>query len=206
MKIRTDNLKGDPFPVYLHYASQINPQPAYIEIDLDAETIEAGTSGEIGNGVPAPVWHGVMRRIRIEADVDGDALAAFLESEDVIALIQRILDGGKVEWDGSNYVGHLDEDATAAEDKLEELAREIERNSVWDACEYFDGVKHEYIERYEGILRRGEQIDYDYEADEIESENKTDEGCGRPMLLQNVKRFVEVCAQAAVENVEEGQP
>lgn len=103
-------------PLFAHYQGQVQPQPAYVSLDLNTGEIDADYSGEIGNGMPADVWHGVVRRYKIAVDLTADQVTKLLD--DIKPKLQRVLDGSEVVWDGSNWVGELDEDAANAEDEL----------------------------------------------------------------------------------------
>lgn len=136
-------------PVYCKYDRQAEPQPAFIELNIESGAVNTGYSGEIGNAVPASVWHGIDRRYRIAPAITGKALAEFLAAAEFQALAQRIVAGSEVVWDGNNHVSRLDDDAKAAEEALESLVeRELfqtdELALVWDAealfaaCSLFD--------------------------------------------------------------------
>jgi len=197
MNIKTESLRGYGFPVYLHYSNE-NPQGAFIAVALDEEEVWADSNAEIGNGVPASVWHGVVRRIPISPFCDGDALADFMESDEARALIQRMLDGATVKRDQSyNWTGQLSDDAREAEDELSRLALEVRQNVVWSAEEYLDGVRHEYIGKYRTLLQAG-KVDVRAEAEQIEADNPTD-GDGTTLMLRKVEGFVERCIQEAGE-------
>jgi len=94
-------------PLYCWYEGQTQPQDAYIEIDLDEETVRADWDAEIGNAVPANVWHGRARRFNVSNQ---------LTQEEVDALIEKIKPYAKVlyanyirHWDGSNYVSRFED-------------------------------------------------------------------------------------------------
>jgi hypothetical protein len=198
MKIDTSDLRGTDFPVYLHYPNQTNPQGAFIAIDLHAYVVWADSNGEIGNAVPTAVFNGVIQRIPISPYCDGDSLADFLESEEVKVLFQRILDGSDVHRNHQyNLVGYLDGDAIDAEETLARLAEGITKNSVWNASDYLEGVKHVYIERYRFLFKAGQPVSLWDEEKMIESDNTFDEGCKRPLKLIKTEEFVEYCIQCA---------
>lgn len=115
------DLRDQIAPLYRKYDGQLMPQPAYISIDVATGKIDADYSGEIGGAVPARVWHGIERRHAINPFAEGIALAAFLQTEPFTVLAQRIVDGSDEEWDGSNWIGTLNDDAAAAEEELAAL-------------------------------------------------------------------------------------
>lgn len=124
MKILNDlnDMRATLAPIYSRYRTEVNPQPAYIEIDMEKETVEADYSGEIGNAVPAKVWHGLVRRIPVTPYAKGSVLAAFLESDELRTLVERMIAGFESVWNGNNYVSKMTPDASAAEEELERAA------------------------------------------------------------------------------------
>lgn len=133
------SLVNEPAPLYRRYPRQTSPQPAHVEIDEDG-TVSADYSGEIGYAVPMCVWHSRTLRVPVSCYVSGQALTDYLQDADTLALLQRIHDGHSVNWDGSNHVGELDGDATAALNDLERALDDLGRDEsalvvVWDAGE-----------------------------------------------------------------------
>lgn len=120
MKIDSSNLKAEKAPLFYQYDGQINPQPAYVEMDEEGN-VSADYSGEIGNGTPTLVWHGRTLRWNVHPLALGSDLADLLESDEVKGLLKRVYAGHDVDWDGSNLVGRLDENAQEASEKLEEI-------------------------------------------------------------------------------------
>lgn len=135
--IHTDTLRGHAAPLYHQYPQQSQPQPAYITITEDGD-VSTGYSGEVGGAVPMAVWHHRTLRVPVHAAMRGDALADLLESAEARALLERIHAGHSIEWDGSNHVGRLTDDATAALDELTTLVRDAGEDTsmlaeVWTA-------------------------------------------------------------------------
>lgn len=133
--INTDNLRGEPAPLYHVYPRQTKPQPAYVELDEDGE-VSADYNGVIGNAVPMAVGHLRTLRFDVSPRVGGDNLADLLESDAVVTLLERIHAGHTVEWNGNNHVGTLDDDAQAAAEALTEALAGLEDVDVGDACEW----------------------------------------------------------------------
>lgn len=124
-------------PLFHQYPGEFAPQPAFIS--LDPENWEAGAdwSGEVGNAVPARVWHNLELRWPVPANVRGAALVEFCEQH--ADLFARVCDGFEKSWDGNNWVGRYSSDAQDAQEKLErlielELSNEI--ISVSSVAEY----------------------------------------------------------------------
>jgi hypothetical protein len=168
VNVNTDNLRGEIAPLYHRYQSQTEAQGAYVQLTEDG-AVSADWDGEI-NSTPADVWHNRTLRWSVPADIRGDELADLLESADVIALFNRVYNGHNVEWDGSNYVGRLDDDADDASDELAQIF-EGELNSgeygaaVWDAREWMDGA---------GLLDNWSNQSLDEAVSEIEVGAKTE--------------------------------
>jgi hypothetical protein len=128
--LELDTLRASRAPLYHRYDREINPQPAFVLLSEEGE-VSADSSGEIGNGIPSSVWHGRDLRFPVSPFASGSDLADFLERFDRgRVLLERIHEGHSVEWDGSNYVGTLDDDAQAARDELEAALQEVEEADV----------------------------------------------------------------------------
>lgn len=91
-----------PDYLYSQYPGQCQPQPCYIELDCDDETLEADYSSEIGNSVPGYVWHNRAIRFHIPAL---KAHAANALMEELKERCQEIIDGYEQVWNGNNHVG-----------------------------------------------------------------------------------------------------
>lgn len=134
MKLLNDiaDLRATLAPVYSRYPREINPQPAYIAIDLEARTVEADYNGEIGNAVPAGVYYGAVRRIPLTPYARGSELATFLESDAFRTLVERVMVGFAWIRDGNHdLVVGMTGDALAAEKELERATEA-----------YFDPAEH----------------------------------------------------------------
>lgn len=110
---------GDKTPLLCQYAGQVQPQPAYIQLS-EAGQVSADYSGEI-SGTPMRVAHMRDLTFSVSPYAKPAALAQLLEHGAGRPLLERIYAGHSVEWDGSNYRGHLSEDAKDAEFDLEQL-------------------------------------------------------------------------------------
>lgn len=134
-----DELRAKAAPVYRSYPQQTSAQPAFIEMDEDG-AVGVDWDGIIGGGVPMDVWHRQTQRWSIPNTLTGAALADFLGREDVQALLYRIHAGHSVEWDGSNHVGRLTQDAVDASYALERLCEttwdEDEHARIWPCAEF----------------------------------------------------------------------
>jgi len=126
--------------LYRHYPGQYAPQDAYVEIDPETWEISASYNAEIGNAVPAAVWHGRIRRYQCRVLTDVDAL---LLMRKIVPLAEKICSGYDSRWDGNNIVGRLDDAATIAEDELSDIiATATGEMDIWDAGEWLGVVTH----------------------------------------------------------------
>lgn len=78
-----------------------------------------------GDGTPIEIWLG--RRLRYILDAGTDAAwlrEALADGGEIAALIDRIVAGHTIEWDGSNHRGRLTEDAREASGRLDLLLSE----------------------------------------------------------------------------------
>lgn len=132
---------SDGCPLFYRYPSQILAQPAFVQLDEEG-VVTAGYNSEIGNAVPADVWHKCVIRWDVAPEVRGMALARLLESDEVKELIRVVRNGHSTEYKNGNRVGHLDEEASDARDEIQNLLDELSDPSnedaadVWDASEY----------------------------------------------------------------------
>lgn len=134
IKIKTDNL-DEKAPLYFQYQIQNQPQPAYIELDCRGDgELMADYSGEIGNAVPMYYWHRLAVRWSVPSEISGTSLQSIFADEDFLACCQRIVNGFEEKWDGSNWVGHYDEDAKSAIEQAERIIEQLtETVEVWSA-------------------------------------------------------------------------
>lgn len=114
-KLRITSCKGR----LLHtYPQQMQPQGRYIEVSADGQ-LHINWDSEIGNGVPAIVWHGIERRIYGNWCTK---LAARKFIADNHEQFQILVGGMDEEWNGSNHVGTLTDEAQSAFENLEYVA------------------------------------------------------------------------------------
>lgn len=122
LKITLPNRRKQP--VLWQYQSQHRPQPAYIEVDPSkwhyrknrgVFVCRADYSGEIGNGVPADVWHNRVFRIPIAPEVSRGKLKALEHDEKFVSLVNELVQGWDEVWNNGNWVGKFN---TGAHDLL----------------------------------------------------------------------------------------
>lgn len=176
--------EGDKAALYHRYPGQSEPQVSFVEIDLDEETIRADWDGDIGGAVPFSVWHGRQRRYALPPYCLPGPVNELME--ELLPFAEKMAAGYTCEWDGSNHVGRLSEDAREAEGELE---RELDafapdwQLQVWDAAEWYGEYRREHLD-----LWREKGADAVRAA--IEADQGRDDGDG-PLYLESVDRYLD---------------
>lgn len=171
--------------LYLRYRGQTSPQPVYVELDCESETLSAEVDTAIGPGTPFRVWHGRAIRWAIPALTESAAEGLLL---DLIPLAQRVVDGYECRWDGSNHVGRLTEDAREAAEAIRDLCdrdwSETEVVSAWDAHDWYAPCgSGAYLARQIGIT--AETTD-----EELAALATKEEDAAEPARIEGVSRFL----------------
>ena len=127
-------------PLYHRYTRQANAQPAYIEL-TESGDVCADISGAIGYSMSPEAWHGRTLSWEVNPALSVDEINDLLD--EITPLLQTVHDGHDSEWDGSNYVGTLTEQARQASDEILDLCTGTLHQetawSVWDAAEWLSG-------------------------------------------------------------------
>lgn len=172
--ISTSNLRDSLAPLFHRYPRQTTPQGAHVELD-EGGAVSADWNGEIGNGVPVAVYHKRTLRWSVPPAVSGQALADYLKGEG-LALLERVHAGHATQWDGSNLVGRLSEDAQEASEELDQALQEVETTDVqrvddwlgslpWgDVWPEADTLAHCVAQWRQQALRDGTTLDGDLEG------------------------------------------
>ncbi|WP_461367790.1 hypothetical protein [Candidatus Darwinibacter acetoxidans] len=164
---RTDLLEVDPS------SQSLRPQTPYLELDLTSpdNAIHIDTYCQI-DGTPISVWHGVVRRYYLSPKTNAEALTTDINAGVFDDLFQRIVDGSEVEWNGSNYVARLNEDAREAEEELEKLLEDYVDESIglWDAGEWLQDSSDEDL----GVTAASTDDELAKKARELEEEARAE--------------------------------
>lgn len=151
-----------PGELYCHLQGH-EPQPCYIEVDLEGGTISATYDPEIGGGVPKSVWTGHVRRFRIPP-LTADVANATMEK--IKPLVETMLDHWDEEWDGGDWRAYLLPEGLRAQEQISELLEEdinywLPEDVVFplDEVDWFPYVKDEVTadstnEQLEELARR----------------------------------------------------
>lgn len=131
--------------LYRRYPGQTQRQDCFVSLDAASGDLGAGYNPEIGNAVPARVFHGHVRRWRIPP-LKAQAANALLEK--ISPLAERVTAGYEKVWDGHNHVGRYTKDATAAADAIHELCERADDDGegqvvAYAADEWFAGLGDE---------------------------------------------------------------
>ena len=170
LKPRLADLYDEMAPLYLHYDGQTDAQPAYVSLDLKTGEIDARANGEIGNAVPFSVWHRLVLRYSVPAEIRGGALQALVA--DLLPLLERVYAGGEIRWDGSNHVGSLDDAATDAEGeirlRLDEIDAKADCVAVWSPEDWLEASSlDELIDESETVARAARRLDAEAAAEGV---------------------------------------
>jgi len=163
--------ENNPAELYHRYPRQSEPQPTFLFLNPGAQVLGVDWDGEVGGAVPADVWHGRIRRYRIPC-LTSARVNGLLEQ--VAPLAERVCAGYEEAWDGSNYIGRLDQDASGAE---EEIARICDPDHwdhtdadglvvVWEAGEYYYHSSDEEV----GVTADASDLDLEQLAERLTEE------------------------------------
>jgi len=172
--------------LYHRYPQQTQPQGTYIELDPESRTARADWDGEIGGAVPFSVWHRTTLRYTLPSVyLTADGIGAIMD--EMAPLMERVCDGHTVEWDGSNHVGRMTDDASETNEEIQNtlMDRRVDSDDeveVWDAGDWFGGVESEILSR----VRAGEAA----EAVIKETIDEHDTG-HRPLILEGLDEYIE---------------
>lgn len=155
--------------LYEKYYGQFNPQGVYLEINNEYARFR--TNAEIGNGVSMDVWNGETVRISVPCL---NASRANYCLEKLEQEIITVMDGIEVNWNGSNHVGRLTENAEEARDEIDrfinENVSEDEVVEAWEAADWFAPCKHEL-----GVTSKSTDHELDILAEKYEDELETNQ-------------------------------
>jgi hypothetical protein len=194
-----------PDSLFHQYPGQNEPQQVYVELDLEDGRLEVDWDGEIGNAVPAPVYHRrVLRWYLWKIPTAGGSNELV---EKITPLAQRVLDGASVEWDGNNMSGTFTQDAQDAIDEIEgivdgwfdEFTARVEPVDAWD---WIDGNDDDL-----GVTADSSDEDLKRIAEEIRSgaSPETDGGyvviVGLTDYLEEVREEARKAAREELEEV-----
>ena len=144
VEILLDNLRGKIAPLYHKYNSQLEPQPAYIELDFAERAITADWNPNLGAGVPEYVFNGLARRFRIPPCANPEALIRLLESNRVQSILVSLCNSYRRFEDMNGALrGSLIDSGEDVFFELEDILCNIDEldNEPWDARSWVLGAE-----------------------------------------------------------------
>jgi hypothetical protein len=108
-------------------------------IDPASRTVAVEQDADVGGVTPDRYYTLIVARV-IDAHPDADALRSYLTSNEGQSLLARVCDGHSRDWDGSNVVGRLSDDAEEAAAALIAAAESLPETdwTVWDTGDWVD--------------------------------------------------------------------
>lgn len=177
----------DHAELHLQYRGQTSPQDVFVELDCEERTLHAQANGEIGNAVPARVWHRRALRWGIPA-LTADAANDLLER--IAPIAAEVCEGYESHWNGSNHVGRYSADAEAAIEAIEALCEaaggEGEELTAWDAEEWIGGIGSRRAQRASlGITAGTTEAELDAIVERLEEEAERD-----GVVVEGLRRYL----------------
>jgi len=135
--------------VHVDYAaSDLRQEQAYLYFDPQDRSLWTTTLNTFErSGVPMEVYHGVILRWPLPNSTNGEWLTQAINDGEFDHLLDRIKAGYTCDWDGSNWVGILNQDAENAYLELESLLeRFVDYDlGVWWADEWLADTPDEEL-------------------------------------------------------------
>ncbi|MEY8200099.1 MAG: hypothetical protein RPS47_12715 [Colwellia sp.] len=106
-------------PVYFQIDQSQPACNAFLEISVNDEVITLTADYTLNtNSSPYDIAMMKVLRVSIPAEISGKMLKELEIDEGFIVLVNRLVDGHTVEWDGNNHRGQLSDDAIEADQEL----------------------------------------------------------------------------------------
>lgn len=154
--------------------SPLRPMKPFLMLDLRDGEIDIKLAYSI-DGIPKDIWNGVVRGYPIPHSADKDSLIEHINTGKFDVLFESIVAGATVEWDGSNYRGHLTDSALEAEEVLlSTLADYMDYDgirNIWEPAEWLEGID---LEKEYNITKDTPDTRLKQIADEIEENARLD--------------------------------
>ena len=120
-----------------------------LELDLiaDPPTISIRHHMQI-DGIPIRARHGLIRRYELSPIINATEFAADMNNGAFDRLLDRIVEGIKIDWNGRNWVGLATVDAENAADELRDRLDKYEEEAmyggevcgIWDAASWWINI------------------------------------------------------------------
>jgi hypothetical protein len=188
------------------YPNQTEPQGAYISLDLSTGAMWYATNPEIGDAVPVDVWHGLVRRYHLPAQISTASTNALMQ--EVAHHAQTVLDHAEVVWDGSNNVvkdsckGEWECDCpmVAAERAIEAAINTLHEDDyiMWyEAADWYEYSVPRGVDEYVARVKAGETV----EAVAAAMEQEIIDECGYTVI--GIEEYLKCGVEAAEEKEED---
>lgn len=105
-------------PLYKRYENEFDPQPAYISLDCEEETLSADYDPNFGGCSPKQ-FHGIEQTFGISPYMRRDDINALLDR--IAPLAETVINGFESRWNGNNFVASFDDEALGAIEEIREL-------------------------------------------------------------------------------------
>lgn len=162
------------------------------------------------DGIPGSEFHGLILVYPFASSYDGarvidvEALRHDLsDGGELSVLIDRIILGHEIEWNGNNYVGVLSGDAKDADTDLSLIDddRYVSTAAVWDAKEwlYSGGDSDARILTYLGLTTKATDDEIESASKHCRDEVKANGG----VLIGDVERAIRAIIETACEEEED---
>jgi len=153
-------------PLYCRFAGQYNEQPAYIEIDMESETICADYCGEVGNGLPSNVWEKRALRFRISNKITGETANNVMT--EILPMAKKLLANYEINSQTRRGVANAEPEVIIF--NIERLCENVPADfDVWSASDWIAETK------ISDLISNGESL-YDA-ARRIADEAWRDQNC-----------------------------
>lgn len=167
-------------------------------------SVSIDTTYTSNDGTPEAVWHGRTLEFSINGNPDPDDLASLLgEGGKASVLIDRIIAGHEVEWNGNNMVGQLTEDAADAKDALRGLLEEVAQSdlSAWEPGDWLlSSMRHAAVLESVGLTVDATDAQIEAAAERLVSDARMD----RVIVDQNdVEKVLCECIERVREDAED---
>lgn len=138
MKSVTINTVESIGQLHHKYPGQSQEQPIFIELDCKTGVLRADWDAEIGNAVPASVWHGHDQRFYISIMKPSSVNELMQE---IKPLAEIVINGYESVWNDNNHVAKFTDEAEQAIDKIRDICNNSDFDvDVWDVENWLDGI------------------------------------------------------------------
>lgn len=111
-------------PLYFEHGAQESRALLYLDIEGAGE-MWVGSKAPSDNSWGQREHHKIQYAYTIPNNLTELGYNQLMQDDKIVALCERIVAGGSVEWDGSNFRGELNEDAESAEYELSQYLDQV---------------------------------------------------------------------------------